>query len=115
MDIVDHWINNYGLVPVGLAEVIIIGYIFGARRFREMINEYSEVKVGIWWEVMIKVVTPAILIISLVTNFYQEMQKPYEDYPLWATVCGGWLVVIGIVIISVLLMRSGKSMAESVK
>jgi NSS family neurotransmitter:Na+ symporter len=115
LDIVDHWINNYGLVPVGLAEVIIIGYIFGARRFREMINESSEVKVGIWWEFMIKVVTPAILIISLVTNFYQETQKSYEGYPLWATVCGGWLVVIGIVIISVLLMRSGKSMAEPVK
>lgn len=114
LDIVDHWINNYGLVPVGLAEVIIIGWIFGASRFREMINETSEVKAGKWWDVMIKFVTPAILIISLIISFYQEMQKPYEGYPSWATFCGGWLVVIGIVIIAYLLMRSGKSTDENV-
>jgi len=114
LDIVDHWINNYGLVPVGLAEVIVIGYIFGASRFRKIINETSEIKAGKWWEIMIKVVTPAILIISLVISFYQEMQKPYEGYPAWSTFCGGWLVVIGIVIIAYLLMRSGKSMKENV-
>ncbi len=113
LDIVDHWINNYGLVPVGLAEVIIIGYIFGASRFREMINETSEVKAGRWWEIMIKVVTPAILIISLVTSFYQEMQGSYEGYPVWATFCGGWLVIIGVVIVSFLLMRWGKSMDKN--
>lgn len=114
LDIVDHWINNYGLVPVGLAEVITIGWIFGASRFREMINESSEVKAGKWWDFMIKFVTPFILIVSLIVTFYQEMQKSYEGYPVWSTFCGGWLVVIGIVIVSFLLMRSGKSTNKNI-
>jgi NSS family neurotransmitter:Na+ symporter len=57
---VDHWINNYGLTAIGLTEVIVIGFIFGTRDFRIFINSVSEVKVGIWWDIMIRVVTPSL-------------------------------------------------------
>jgi NSS family neurotransmitter:Na+ symporter len=104
LDIVDHWINNYGLTAIGLAEVIVIGYIFGAKAFRKFINSVSEVKVGVWWDIMIMVVTPIILGVSLGYSFYQEFTKPYGGYPSWARIAGGWAVVVAIVILSFIFM-----------
>jgi NSS family neurotransmitter:Na+ symporter len=100
LDIVDHWINNYGLAAIGLAEVIVIGYIFGAKPFRKFINSVSEVKVGGWWDFMIMVVTPIILGATIVLSLFKEFSKPYEGYPQWALTAGGWIVVIGIFILS---------------
>jgi NSS family neurotransmitter:Na+ symporter len=104
LDIVDHWINNYGLAAIGLAEVMVIGYIFGAKPFRKFINSVSEVKVGAWWDIMIMVVTPIILGATIVLSFYKEFSKPYEGYPQWALTAGGWAVVVGVLILSFILI-----------
>ena len=104
LDIVDHWINNYGLAAIGLAEVIVIGFIFGAKPFRKFINSVSEVKVGGWWDIMIMVVTPIILGATIVLSLFKEFSKPYEGYPQWALTAGGWIVVIGILILSFILI-----------
>jgi NSS family neurotransmitter:Na+ symporter len=104
LDIVDHWINNYGLAAIGLAEVIVIGYIFGAKPFRKFINSVSEIKIGIWWDIMIMVVTPLILGVTIALSLYKEFSKPYEGYPPWALTAGGWIVVIGILILSFILI-----------
>jgi NSS family neurotransmitter:Na+ symporter len=104
LDIVDHWINNYGLAAIGLAEVIVIGYIFGAKSFRKFINSVSEIKVGVWWDIMIMVVTPIILGTTIVLSLNKEFSKPYEGYPPWALNAGGWIVVIGIFILSFILI-----------
>ena len=104
LDIVDHWINNYGLAAIGLAEVIVIGYIFGAKPFRKFINSASEVKVGVWWDIMITVVTPIILGATIVLSFYKEFSKPYEGYAQWALNAGGWAVVVGALILSFILI-----------
>ena len=103
LDIVDHWINNYGLAAIGLAEVIVIGYVFGAKSFRKFINSVSEVTVGVWWDIMIMVVTPVILGATIVLSLYKEFSTPYEGYPQWALTVGGWIVVIGIFMLSFIL------------
>ncbi len=105
LDIVDHWINNYGLTAIGLAEVIVIGFVFGTKPFREFINSVSEVKVGVWWDIMIKVVTPIILGVTLITSLYGEFSKAYEGYPTWALIIGGWAIVVVIIVLSFILMR----------
>lgn len=113
LDIVDHWINNYGLAAIGLAEVMVIGYIVGTKPFREFINSCSEVKVGIWWDYMIKIVTPIILGATLITSFIGEIKKAYEGYPMWALIIGGWAMVVGIIVVSFLLMRAKGKGGES--
>jgi NSS family neurotransmitter:Na+ symporter len=40
---------------IGLAEVIVIGFVFGTKPFREYLNSVSDIKVGSWWDIMIKV------------------------------------------------------------
>ena len=102
--IVDRWINSYGLAAIGLAEVIVIGYVFGTKPLRKFINSVSEVRVGIWWDLMIMVVTPLILGTTIVLSFYQEFTKPYGGYPSWARIAGGWAVVVAILILSFIFM-----------
>ncbi len=104
LDIVDHFANNYGLVGVGLAESLIIGYVFGAKRFREHVNRDSEVKLGRWWDLCIKFLTPLLLSILMVWSLVQEFRSPYSGYPQWALIVGGWGVILVLINLGVLLM-----------
>lgn len=105
LDIVDHWVNNFGIAVIGLVEVIVIGYVFGTKPFREFINSTSEVTIGVWWDIMIKVATPVILGITIITSLYAEFTKAYEGYPAWALVIGGWAMVVAIVVAAVVIAR----------
>ena len=62
LDIVDHWMNNYGLVLVGLLECIAVGYFWNISELRTFINERSEFKLNIWWDTFIRFLIPLVLI-----------------------------------------------------
>ncbi|MDZ5010835.1 sodium-dependent transporter, partial [Clostridium perfringens] len=62
LDIVDNFINNYGIVVVGLLEVVLIGWISTPDKVRNHTNEISYFKVGKWWNICVKFVTPTILL-----------------------------------------------------
>jgi len=57
----DRWCNDYGLVFVGLMECLAVGYFFRTARLREYINSVSEIHLGGWWELCIRLVTPLAL------------------------------------------------------
>ena len=107
LDIVDHWMTNFGLAFVGFLECIVIGYFFSTRTFRDYVNSCSDFKVGIWWDVMIKFVTPLMLGILLVFNFINEVKTPYEGYPMWAIITGGWGLSLAAALLGVGLMKIG--------
>ncbi|WP_319414739.1 hypothetical protein [Marispirochaeta aestuarii] len=44
LDIVDHWINNFGIVLSGIAELIIIGWMFKLLSVREHFEPISDFK-----------------------------------------------------------------------
>lgn len=44
LDVVDHFINNYGLVLVGILESIIVGWYFTARRLRGHLDESADMR-----------------------------------------------------------------------
>ncbi len=100
LDIVDHWMNNYGLVVIGFLECIAIGWFYGTKKLRDYINEVSDFKIGIWWDIFIKWVTPLALGWALVTNIINEFRIPYEGYPKWALMIGGWGVVATIIAVA---------------
>jgi NSS family neurotransmitter:Na+ symporter len=100
LDIVDHWMNNYGLVVIGFLECIAIGWFFGTAKLKRYINEVSDFKVGWWWDLFVKWVTPLALGWALVTNVIGEIKEPYEGYPTWALLIGGWGVVATIIIVA---------------
>ena len=102
LDIVDHFITNFGLVIVGIFECIAVGWIYGADKLRKYINSVSKRKIGKWWDFQIKYLIPLILIILVVTQFLTEIKGPYGGYPLWA-ISIGWATIAFPIIISICL------------
>ena len=102
LDLIDHFITNFGLVIVGIFEAIAIGWIFGAEKLRTYINSVSDWKVGKWWNYAIKYFVPAVLIIMVVAQFINETKENYGGYPGWA-IAVGWLTVIIPIVIGIVL------------
>jgi NSS family neurotransmitter:Na+ symporter len=104
VDIVDHFINNFGIVMTGLIEVLLLGWLVRLNDFREHANELSDFAIGGWWNFMIKIVTPLVLGVTAVQNLIQDLTGAYGDYEVLALVTLGWslvvLTLIGAFIIS---------------
>ncbi len=82
LDIVDKFVNSYGLIVVGLVECIALGWVIGPEKIRQHINGLSEIRVGKWFDFCIKYLTPAILIFILVSNLITDIKEPYGGgYP----------------------------------
>jgi neurotransmitter:Na+ symporter, NSS family len=90
LDIVDNWMNYYGLVMVCFMECVFLGWFFNIGWLQKKIDKYSEVKAGKWWIFMIKYVSPIAIAIIMYFTIVQEIQKPYEGYPRLALNLGGW-------------------------
>ncbi len=107
IDIADHFITNYGITVVGLLECIVIGYVLGAKKARSYINKVSEMKIGIWWDIFIKFLTPAFLGTSLVFQFVKLIKKGYGGYPIWTTYTGLGFILILAIAAGVLAKKKG--------
>ncbi|MDH4129057.1 MAG: sodium-dependent transporter [Spirochaetota bacterium] len=103
LDIVDHFLNSYGLVTVGLLECIVVGWFFRIEILQFHINQVSSIKIGKSWNWMIRIFVPIVLTVIIGTSFFNEIQKPYENYNLISllSIGVGWLFVT--VIIAVVL------------
>ena len=105
LDIIDNFINNYGIVVVGLLEAIFIGYIIKPKTIRKHTNSMSYFKIGKWWDFAIKYVTPGVLLFMLIQSFLTELKAPYEGYSLSALLLYGWGVIGFGIVVSILISR----------
>jgi NSS family neurotransmitter:Na+ symporter len=114
LDIVDHFMNSFGLAVVGMLECIVIGYFYGTKNIREYVNSKSEFSIGKWWDVMIMFVTPVVLAIAIAMEIKDRIFAAYGDppFPRWAEFAGGWAIVIILPVIAILLMRMKARRAE---
>ena len=104
LDQVDYFLNNFGLVLIGLFTCLLIGWGYGAHKIREAINEVSEIKIGVWFDICIKFITPIVLIILLVLNFIERIKDPYEGYPGFMQLVGGWGMMAVFIILGIVFM-----------
>jgi len=85
LDIVDRTVCFYVLLLSGVLAAIVIGWVYGADKLREHINETSDFKVGAWFDWIIKIVLPVgLLFVVIWGGFAKDLAAPYEGYPLWA-------------------------------
>ncbi len=94
LDIVDHFINNFGIVFSGLIEVILLGWFFKLDTLRDHANGISDFTVGGWWNLMIRVVTPIVLGVTAVLNLVGDLSSNYGGYTTAQVVVMGWAVVL---------------------
>lgn len=95
LDIVDHFLTHYGLIVVGFIEAVLVGWFFHIKILRQHVNQMSSLKIGKWWDILIKYFTPLILGIILIVDLYNEVQKPYGGYSWTAIIligCG-WIIL----------------------
>lgn len=114
LDTVDYFVNNFGLVLVGFATCLLVGWGYGADKIRAHINDCSEVKVGLWFDICIKFITPVILGLLLVLNLIERIKEPYEGYPRLMQILGGWGLVGVIIVLGIVFMvvKDRESKAE---
>lgn len=97
LDIMDNFINNYGIVVVGLLETILVGWIIKPYTIRSHVNQMSYYTIGRWWDIIIQYITPAMLTYMLIQSIVTEIHTPYGGYaPLELLVYGWSIILIGI-------------------
>jgi NSS family neurotransmitter:Na+ symporter len=89
LDIADHFITNYGLVIGGLLECLIIGWIVKATVLREHVSSLGT-RIPVLWDILVKFVTPLILIYLLYLSLKGDLSENYSGYPT------GQLLIYGV-------------------
>jgi len=100
LDIFDHFIANFGLVIVGLLECILFGWFFSLKKLRNHANKTSDIKIGIWWDILIKYVIPFVLGIILIITIFENITKPYMNHPWYILIIFGLVPIILLYIFS---------------
>jgi len=74
LDLFDHWAFSYGLLIIGFCECILVGWFLGADKVRLHLNENSSIKLGAWFDVLIKFVIPLALLVVLGYSVWGEIK-----------------------------------------
>jgi neurotransmitter:Na+ symporter, NSS family len=111
LDIVDKWIEFFGLCAVVLVECIVLGWFFKIDKLRKYANEYSEVRIGKFWNYLIKFIVPIIIFALIISETVKLITKGYEGYPASALLIAGWGVVILLPIVSMIFAKINRKEA----
>lgn len=111
LDIVDRAVAFYGLLITGALACLVIGWGFGARKLREHLNETSDIKVGAWFDWLIKVIVPAgLLFVVIWGGFRNDLFAAYEGYQV-GVLNGSHIIwiILGVTLILSLVFNAIKT------
>lgn len=108
LDIVDHFLNQYGLIVVGIIEALVVGWLYRTDRLKAHIvanlglsgtrhKVFNYIILQLWMY-CIRFITPVALGIAIVHSLIQEFSTPYEGYPISGILFlgVGWLLITHI-------------------
>lgn len=113
LDVIDHFINSYGVALSGLVEVILIAWVF--RKLGELQsygNELSDLRTAGWWKVCLGIITPIVLGYMMFDNIKTDVTSPYEGYPGGILFVGVIFAALAIVIGFVLTLKKWDPQTE---
>ncbi len=99
VDIVDHFLNRYALLVGGLLETVLIAWIYRSSRLRGHINAVGDHKLGIWWQYLVIIWVPLVLISLLTASIYGSVRSPFGGYEwnVLAYIGFGWILATLII------------------
>src|SRR5690625_4682663 len=111
LDVVDYFINQFGVALLGLVEVVLIAWILRKlKTFKDHANEISDIRLGSWWTISLAIVTPVVLGYMMFDLLKQNLTRGfdtetgnYEGYSDAFITWGGWSIVIGVIVIGILM------------
>jgi NSS family neurotransmitter:Na+ symporter len=108
LDIVDHFVSNYGILAGGLTEVVFVAWACDLESLRTHINRVSDFGVGPLWNVCLRFVAPVMLGIIMISTFVEDLGQNYGGYPDTAVLLFGWMTLVGCVVLSgIFTLRQG--------
>ncbi len=105
LDVVDRFINDFGLALVVFVEAMVVGYFANIANLQQHVNQVSDFKVGSWWQIAVKYITGVFLGVTLIMNFYKHFTSLYGGYKLSGILILGWGVVIGVLIVAYIIKQ----------
>ncbi|RYZ89814.1 MAG: sodium-dependent transporter, partial [Moraxellaceae bacterium] len=105
VDIIDHFINNIGIVLGALISIVLVSWLLRGRlqQFAEYSNAMSSIPLGRLWRVLLTVVTPLSLLVALALTMQGLLSGGYGSYPAWLVLGFGWGSVLCCLIGALLL------------
>ena len=105
VDIMDHFVNNIGVVLGALLSIILVGWIIRNKlnEFTQHVNAISSIKLGKVWQVLLIVVTPISLIVALGFTISELFTDGYGEYSRAMVLTFGWGSVLCCLIGAILL------------
>jgi len=73
--VVDVVYGTWGIGFVGLAECILLGWLWRIDHLRRHANDRSDWKLGLWWDYLIRIVIPIILGTLFFWNLFSDLTK----------------------------------------
>jgi NSS family neurotransmitter:Na+ symporter len=73
LDIVDHFINSFGMLFSGLLEALLFTWFLKTAFLSDHVNQYSDFKVGNIWRFSLQFITPIVLGYMAISNFVVEL------------------------------------------
>lgn len=106
LDILDHFINRYGILVVAVASMVVLAWVSRALPdLAEHMNRIGSFRLGRWWIVLIAAITPLGLTFVLVREIADDIRTPYEGYPGWMLGVFGWGAAAAVVVLAFLAAR----------
>ncbi|GAB2620894.1 sodium-dependent transporter [Pseudactinotalea suaedae] len=107
LDIVDHFVNQYGILLVAVVSTLAVAW--GVRALPELaahLNRSGSIRLGRWWYVLVGGVIPVALTFVLVQQLITDLRTPYEGYPTWMLAVFGWGVAVAAIIFGLIAGRT---------
>lgn len=80
LDVADHFMFSHFFYIGILLQVILIGWVYGAEKIRKHINEVSSIKMGSWFNVVLKFIAPALFLYLYLSTLPAELSTNYGGY-----------------------------------
>ena len=95
LDIIDHFINNYALILGGIVECTLIGWLLKSQVMRRHVNQSGGLRLLPLWDICIRFITPAVLLIVLGSALLTDFSGAYGGYSINALLLfGGGILFI---------------------
>lgn len=103
LDLVDHFVNNVGILTSCLIELVLMAWLVKLADIREYVNKVSDFSVGIWFEICLRFISPLFLAFIVYKKFETLILEGYGGYAEFELMTLGWglialLVVIGVIV-----------------
>jgi NSS family neurotransmitter:Na+ symporter len=104
LDIVDHFINLYGILLVAVVSMVVIAWgIRALPRLADHLATGSVVPLGGWWKALVGFVAPVALAYVLFESFRGDIDTPYGGYPTWMLALFGWGAAAAVMLLGYVL------------